>query len=226
MAEEKPAKKARKEFSASFDFSSAEAIDPALCWNHPRESASLEGGAGLRVTPKPGTDYWRKTFRDPPADRASGHALLYNVPSDAQQCTILTEFSLKEHVQFDQAGLIVYLDDSHWLKTGLEFENGVSNMSCVVTNGQSDWNYLVWPTSQNVKLRLTLQLYPGVCECKVEHWDERGEGEEGKWTFLREAPIMGGPDGVKVGPMCCAPKKMNENEGMEAIFKYFSVQGE
>lgn len=225
MAEEKAAKRARKEFSECFDFTTADSIDPSLVWNNPPASSTLEKDTGLRVTPKPGTDYWLKPFHDPPADRATGHGLMYSVPPEAQQCVAETQFSFaQQRAQYDQAGLMVYLDDAHWLKCGIEYVDGVPNMSCVATNDRSDWNYRAWTAGNDIKIRVCLTLYPGVCECKVEHWE--GSGDEGKWTFLREAPVVGGPDDIKVGVALCAPKKEDDSEGMEAVFKYLKIKGE
>lgn len=40
---------------------------------------------------------------------------------------------------YDQAGLMIYLDEKHWLKTGIEFNDGQPMISSVVTNKFSDW---------------------------------------------------------------------------------------
>ena len=42
--------------------------------------------------------------------------------------------------QFDQAGLIIFKDPEHWLKTGIEFVDGHPKLSCVITNMYSDWS--------------------------------------------------------------------------------------
>lgn len=220
---------AAKDFCLSFDFSITDTLDPSLLWKNPPASCTLENGAGLRIIPKPQTDFWRKTFQTPPADRATGHALLYSIPNGVQKCIAQTTFTLKENNQYDQAGIMVFIDDQHWLKAGIEVEGGMANMSCVVTNGESDWNYRVWPTMRDVQVRVEVDWYSGFCECKVEHADLNEEGGEatGNWCFLREAPIAlpggGEGEGVKVGIMCCAPKKESDGEGMEAIFKSLTI---
>lgn len=230
-AVEQPAKKAKKDFSLNFDFCSADVLDPRLSWLNPPASFSLDKGVGLRVTPKPKGDFWRKTFRTPPADRASGHALLYSLPGHTAEegvvrCVSKTTFTLRDRVQYDQAGLMVFIDEQHWLKAGIEVEGGVANMSCVVTNGESDWSYKTWPTTEDITLRLEMKWYSGFVECLVQHGPEGGGGSG--WSFMREAPLALPTEGsIRVGVMCCAPKKASEEEeGMEAIFKHLSIQGE
>lgn len=226
MAEEKPPKKARKEvgekFSVNFDFCTASTLDPSLSWLNPPLSATFEGEAGLKVVPKPGSDFWCKTFRDPPANRASGHALLYTVPSTTEKCVLQSEFSMKDYARYDQAGIMVYVDDKHWLKAGIEMENDVANMSAVVTNMESDWNLFVWPTKA-AQVQVTVKRYRGLCECEVACVDESGA-----WYVYRDAYINLTDDEaeVRVGVMCAAPKKENDDDGMEAFFKSMSIEGE
>ena len=57
-------------------------------------------------------------------------------------------FSSTPHIQYDHAGVMVYSDDCNWLKAGIQFENDKPNTSCVVTDGESDWNYMEWPTAK------------------------------------------------------------------------------
>lgn len=40
---------------------------------------------------------------------------------------------------YDQAGLVVRLDEKNWLKTGIEYVKGVQNVSAIVTREVSDW---------------------------------------------------------------------------------------
>ena len=226
-AEEQPTKKRRKtenNLFLSFDFSSTDTLDSSLYWKNPPASYTLENGIGVRIIPKRLTDFWCKSFHKPPANRTTGHALLYSVPEGVQRCIAQTTFTLKGNTQYDQAGIMVYIDDRHWLKAGIEVEGGAANMSCVSTNGESDWNYRVWPTVQDIQIRVEIKWYSGFCECMVEHMEDTGN-----WCFLREAPIgfPGGQDSeqVKVGIMCCAPKECNGEE-MEATFKSLTIQGE
>lgn len=200
-----------------------------LVWRNPpdQEGIQLVQGEGLKIVPKPQTDYWLKPYLTPPASRASGHALLYKIPTDVEKYVFETTFSLDAKVCYDQAGLMVLVDDQHWLKTGIEYEaDGKPKMSCVVTNDVSDWSYFTWSTSENITIRCTCVHYqsstPKVCECLVEYKNK----EDGQWVFLREAPLLlpdGGGEQVSVGLMCCAPKKEG-SEGMNVVFENFKLE--
>ena len=61
------------------------------------------------------------------------------VPANTE-LTMEVLFELHAVSQFDQAGLIVYVDEDHWLKAGIEVVDGIPRLSCVVTNNYSDWS--------------------------------------------------------------------------------------
>jgi len=84
-----------------------------------------------------------------------GPCLFATLPSN--ECfTIETSFVLTPRRQFDQAGICVRLDHEHWLKTGIEVVDGVPRMSCVVTNGYSDWSTQQWSAS-SATIRVTIK---------------------------------------------------------------------
>ena len=218
-AEANDAKRPKSDyFSAKFDFTSMKTLESTgLTWRNEPSQFALVEGEGLKVSTNPKTDYWLKTYMKLPANRASGHCLMRPVSNNMQWCAEVT-FSLKHDIQFDQAGIMVFSNDSNWLKAGIEIENGRPNMSCVATRGESDWNYLDWPSTEGVKIRVTGTMYQTVCDCQVEYFSE----ELGVWCFLRDAPIGIGSDGVSVGVMCCSPKQ-EKDQGMEVVFKSFSL---
>ena len=54
-------------------------------------------------------------------------------------------------------GLLVYLDDSHWIKCGIEYCDGHYRVSVVVTNLFSDWASRSWPsTAHGASIRIRL----------------------------------------------------------------------
>ena len=209
-----------------FDFSSMSCLESCgLTWKNDPATAKLEEGEGLRVTPKPKTDFWCKTFREPPVNRASGHALLHPIPLSLQMWSAEVMFTLNPKVRYDQAGMMVYSNDRHWLKAGIEVEGDAPQMSCVITDGESDWSYKTWPTTKDIQIRVLGTMFNRVCECKVEYF-VKGDGE---WCFLREGSISLTNEGagVSVGVMCCAPKKEHlDEEGMDVVFKSLVLSGQ
>eukprot|EP00808_Paulinella_micropora_P005510 g5721.t1 len=84
----------------------------------------LAGSHCLTVTPKPLTDFWKRTYYNPPINKHNGHIFGCKVPQEANfrlQCA----FTLQARNQFDQAGLIVFADPDHWVKAGIEYVDGV-----------------------------------------------------------------------------------------------------
>ena len=86
------------------------------------------------------TDFWRETFYG--FIRDSGHAFLRRVSGD---------FSASAKVRgdyealYDQAGLFLRIDETHWIKAGIEFTDGLMHFSVVVTRDVSDWSVIPLP---------------------------------------------------------------------------------
>jgi len=141
-------------------------------WLNPPEHVEWKKGEGLVVTPKAKTDFWSKPFRDDPAFSTSGHMLSIDIGETTQEWVGLVQFSLEPTILYDQAGLMIYVDDKHWIKAGIEMEEGIPRMSCVVTNEVSDWSYFTHPRTKDVSMRVHSRLYKQgvhqyVCVCFV-----------------------------------------------------------
>eukprot|EP00949_MAST-11_sp_MAST-11-sp1_P005084 g5084.t1 len=125
--------------------------DARWAWhNGEPPSWSVEnGGKGLHVEPKPGLDYWSRTFYGPELLVKSDAPSLVAKVAPGHEATLTTAFTLYPRAQFDQAGVMVLVEDgkegemgiSAWVKAGIEFTDGHPNLSCVCTNdGFSDWS--------------------------------------------------------------------------------------
>ena len=217
-----------KSLNVVYDFCNKKTISTELLeWLNPPASCALKGKQGLSVVPKPGSDFWCKTYRDPPTLRLSGHALLYKIPLRIKKCIVEMEFHLKEAHRSDQAGIMLYMDRKHWIKSSLKVEpiTNEAAMSCVITNKYSDSNKVCWPTRE-ARMRIVITRYREALDCKVEYHDR------GAWESLRKGFIElpeGGEETavVKVGLYCAAPtKKETDTDALEVFFKSFSIQGE
>ena len=124
------------------------------------------GGNAINITPTPNLDYWSKAFYEPLLIKNDAPCLLTRVAADAE-ATLTTAFTLKLRAQFDQAGIMVLVDENTWVKAGIEFTDGSPRLSCVVTNdGYSDWSTQRWPdwdaTTQSTSIHVRLsKLQPG-----------------------------------------------------------------
>lgn len=170
------------------------------------EPASWSAGAdSLRVVTDAKTDFWRTTYYD--FVRDSGHFLGRAVDGP---------FTVQLHVDarftdlYDQAGLMVRIDDTRWLKAGVEFSDGQPMLSTVLTNGLSDWTTMPAPAlPSGFWLRATVERGAIRVQYSVDGTT---------WPLLRLAPF---PTAARylAGPMCCTP----ERAGLEVTFSEFTV---
>ena len=103
-------------------------------WLNPPASVAYGTGTVVAKT-RPHTDFWRKTFYGYITD--NGH--FFHLP-------LFGEFIFQARVNgqyaalYDQAGLMVRLDEKRWMKCGSEFVDGKRFASVVFTNDFSDWS--------------------------------------------------------------------------------------
>jgi hypothetical protein len=165
------------------------------------EPASVKlSGVRLIVTTKPKTDYWRKTFYDYVTD--NGHFFFLPVTGDfAMECRVAGKYS----ALYDQAGLMVRIDSSNWLKCGLELVDGIGHASVVVTRDYSDWSTVRGITTKEplwwriVRKGSSLEVLYSL------------DGRNFISTRLGYLPLQAAVD---AGIMCCSP----EGAGFESIF--------
>ncbi len=162
-------------------------------------------GSALIVTADPKTDFWRRTFYGYITD--NGHLYYRRLNGEF---TTTVKFSGHYHDQYDQAGLMVRLDERYWMKCGVEFVDGTPHMSVVFTRDFSDWS-----TS-------SLGNYTGPVWLKVVRQKDSldiAHSLNGK-DFVEDRQGYFPPDqSLLVGPMCAAP----EGQGFEARFDDWTV---
>lgn len=101
--------------------------------NEPQEWQETD--TGMTATSDQETDFWRKTHDN--GLRDNGHYRFAAVDGDFSARVKITGLYVS---QYDQAGLMVRVDDATWLKCGIEFVDGRQNASAVVTRDYSDWS--------------------------------------------------------------------------------------
>jgi regulation of enolase protein 1 (concanavalin A-like superfamily) len=146
------------------------------------------------MTPPAESDYWSRTFYDPLLIKANGPALLTTI-SAKKEATISVDLSLTPRSQFDQGGILVLIDDSCWVKAGIEYCDGVPRLSCVVTNdGFSDWSTQPWgwdggpnATVKTTSLRMRVhKVFPGPGQGPAMVFEVF---RNGTWQFVRIASL-------------------------------------
>jgi len=150
------------------------------------------------------TDFWRHTHYG--FVRDDGH--FWAVPAP-QAFTAVATFEGRYETLYDQAGLMLRIDESRWIKLGIEHSDGMTNFSIVVTRGHSDWSVVGQPLiagPQSVRLTRTNGAV-------IAHFRR----PDGRWQLMRVADFPDAP--ATIGPMACSP----ERAGFEVVFTGFEI---
>ena len=160
---------------------------------------------GLTVTTDAKTDFWRETHYG--FTRDSGHFYGGDTPGSF---TATIRVRARYESLYDQAGIMVRLNDANWIKAGIELSDGQALLSSVLTVGQSDWATGPWQGDpSDVWLRVTVGA--GVLRLQAS-------ADGLRWPLVRLCPFPAA-DRYIVGPMCCTP----ERAGLEVLFSDFTV---
>lgn len=112
-------------------------------------------GLALKLKPPSHKDFWRKTFYTPLLVKSDAVGYMQTIPAPVKgvEMTCKVDFQYTPVNQFDQAGLLIYVDESHWMKCGIEYCDGSTRLSVVICNSYSDWSTEIWQ-SKDVRLKV------------------------------------------------------------------------
>jgi regulation of enolase protein 1 (concanavalin A-like superfamily) len=164
----------------------------------------------LLIEPDAGTDFWRRTHYGFEAD--NGHFLYAAVAGDF---VLWTHVRFHPRHQYDQAGLMVRLSPSCWLKTSVEHEpDGPGRLGAVVTNfGYSDWSSQDFAADrQEVWLRVRREGGSYF----VEAADDGHNWKQIRLTHLHEDR----DDAIQAGLYACSPR----GAGYAAEFSFLHLE--
>ena len=82
---------------------------------------------------------------------------------------------------YDQAGLMIRIDETRWVKTGVELTDGELFLSTVVTNGNSDWS-VAKPFSELDDFYLRVTVKDGAMRIQASRTGTH-------WPLVRLAPF-------------------------------------
>ncbi len=173
-------------------------------WYHEPPHWRVDGDM-LIVTTAPKTDVWRAPDGTVVAD--NGHFRAQAINGDFQAQVKLTgDF----HDLYDQAGLMLWLDEANWLKCGIELYEGAPQVSAVVTRSFSDWGLAPLPDKTDA---LWLRLKRRGADVQV-HYSFDGTN----YLQLRHAYFPPAKE-VLIGLMAASPT----GAGFEARFEGFNL---
>ncbi|NES28780.1 DUF1349 domain-containing protein [Micromonospora terminaliae] len=171
-----------------------EALDwSAGTWLNPPERTEPAGDA-LLVEPRGGSDFWRRTSYGFVHD--DGSALLAPFPVDS---AVEVSFRLDYAAQFDQAGVLVRVDERRWTKAGVEVSDGEPQVGAVVTDERSDWSVAPVPewSGRDVTVRVSRAGDALTVRARVD---------AEPWRLVRVAPLDPEAEAA-AGPYCCSPSR-------------------
>lgn len=173
-------------------------------YNEPSSWNVSDGRLEMFVTPQ--SDYWRKTHYGFTVDDGPFY---YTVRGGEFEATLKITGSYK--TQYDQMGMMLRINEKHWIKTGIEYVDGKYNYSTVVTNRQSSWSIIGLserPKSVWIKIirRLdAVEIYYSL---------------DGKDYAMSNLCYLKARVPVKVGMMAASP----DGDGFKAIFEGFTIK--
>ena len=174
-------------------------------WLNPPPHWNLADGV-LDVVTGERTDFWRETHYG--FIRDDGHLYGERVTGDfTAEAEVWGDYG----TLYDQAGLMLRIDERTWIKAGVEFVDARRTLSVVVTRDFSDWSTVpVLDAPNPVRLRVSRH---GTA-IRVE-WAASASDRYGmlRLAYLPEAGT------AMVGPMCCSPQRA----GFRARFTGFRV---
>lgn len=171
--------------------------------NAPASAQALD--TSLTMTTDQKTDFWRETYYG--FTRDSGHFLGF--PS-ADGFTAKIRIQGEFRTLYDQAGLMVRIDEKRWVKTGVEFTDGELFLSTVITDGKSDWS-VSQPFKELEDFYIRITLAKGAMRVQASR-------DGSFWPLLRLAPFPIA-DTYQVGPTACTP----ERSGLNIRFSEFEI---
>ncbi|CAF1002875.1 unnamed protein product [Didymodactylos carnosus] len=154
------------------------------------------------------TDFWRKTHYG--FIRDNGHFYSETMTGNFT-CEVLVRGEYRD--LYDQAGIMVRLDEENWLKCGIEFVDSKQYASVVVTrDGFSDWSII--PMKDNLTA-LWLRVKRSKEALHIEYDDQGDKNYKMmRLTYLPEC------EKTQVGIMCASP----DGKGFKACFEHLNIE--
>ena len=172
--------------------------------NEPSSWKVKDGNLKMNVTPE--SDYWRKTHYGFTVDDGPFY---YTTRGGEFEVSVKISGSYK--TRFDQMGLMLRIDEEHWIKTGIEYVDGAYNFSTVVTDVYSNWSVIelngkpesIWIKA--VRRIDAVEIFYSLDGVKYK---------------MSNVAYLSDKKPVMVGMMAASP----DGDGFDALFEDFSVK--
>ena len=188
----------------AFSNLSAQTWNKMQWFNEPEKWNIENNSLSMFVTPQ--TDYWRISHYGFTVDDAPFY---YGEYGGEFEASVKINGQYKE--RFDQAGLMIRLDNENYIKAGIEFVDGKYNLSVVVTHHTSDWSVIT------LDRPIDFIYIKAVRRLDAIEVFYSFDGKE--WVMMRNAWMQDNHP-VKIGVMGASP----DGQGFEVKFEDFKVK--
>lgn len=174
-------------------------FDSRLRWRHEPKAWRIDSSTkSLLIEPAGATDYWQTTHYGFQAD--NGPFLAADVSGD---WVLTTRVRFHPAHQYDQAGLMIHISPTCWIKTSVEYQlDRPSMLGAVVTNsGYSDWSTQNFTSTKNeIWLRIRREETDYIIDASMNGTD---------WDQIRMAHLLEDDPQkpVRCGLYACCPKE-------------------
>ncbi len=175
-------------------------------WFNEPDKWNIINDASLSMYVTPNTDFWRKTHYGFTVDDGP---FCYSIIGGEFEVTVKITGEYKN--RYDQAGVMIRIDEKTWIKTGVEYVNKRINLSAVVTHKNSDWSVIELSQKPDfVWLKITRRLDAIEIKYSLDNKD---------FTLMRLAYF---PDNipVMVGLTAASP----DGDGFDVLFEDFIIK--
>ncbi len=158
----------------------------------------------MYVTPK--SDYWRETHYGFTVDDGP-----FYYATRGGEFEAVLKITGEYKTRYDQMGMMLRIDEKHWIKTGIEYVDGKYNYSTVVTDNKSSWSVIQLPEQpKSVWIKVIRQLDA----VEISYSLDGTNYTMSNLSYLQSnAPVM-------VGMMAASP----DGDGFRAVFEEFSIK--
>ena len=172
-------------------------------FNEPNNWEIQDNKLIVDVTPQ--SDYWRITHYGFTVDDG-----LFYYTNRGGEFEVQVKISGNYKTRYDQMGLMLRIDEKHWVKTGIEYVDGVYNFSTVSTNDFSSWSVFALKGKPDTIWVKAIRRIDALEICYSL------DGEKYVMSNLLYFPQE---QAVMVGMMAASP----DGDGFEAIFEDFKI---
>lgn len=175
-----------------------------MTWFNEPDSYRITGGVLTMDVPAQ-CDYWRIAHYGFTVDDAPFYYTTYGGEFEAK-----VKVSGDYKSRFDQAGMMIRIDQENYVKCGIEFVNGKFNLSTVVTHHTSDWSV--------IQLDKTVDFIWIKAVRRLDAIEIFYSYDDKEYTMMRTLWMQDNIP-VKVGLMAASP----DGHGFKAKFENFKV---